>query len=116
MISKDVDVIKSLFNGNAGKFQRIKLANDHCNVFKINIDGHYINCVKAKNIDYIELQLEDKTYMKIKKEEIFARAEIPLPEAACIIKHNTQRDSYRIKLTQFPAITCNAITVHKLQR
>ena len=115
MIAKNIDVINSLANGTVGKFQRIKLANDHSDIFKINIDGYYINCVKAENVEYIELQLEDKTLIKIKPEEIIVIAEIPIPEAGCIIKHNTQRDYYKIKLTQFPAIACNSMTVHKLQ-
>ena len=91
------------------------LANDNNNVLNINIDGYCINCVKPKNIEYIELQLEDKTYIKIKPEVRIARAEIPFPEASCIIVHNTQRDNYKIQLTQFPAIVYNVMTVHKLQ-
>ena len=84
MITNNVDVINSLNNGTVGKFQWIQLVNDHRDVFKINIDGYYIFCVKAKNVEYIELQLEDKTYIKIKPEERIARAEITLPEAGCI--------------------------------
>ena len=77
MITKDADVINSLNNCAVGKFQWIKLANDHHDTFKINIDGYYyINCVKAENVEYIELQLEDKTYIKIKQEERLTRAEI----------------------------------------
>ena len=97
-----------MVNGTVGKFQRIKLANARLNVFKTNIDGYYINCVKAENVEYIELQLENKTYIKINQKERIARVEIPFPEAGCIIKHNTQRDYYyyNIKLTHFPAIHC----------
>ena len=99
MITNNVDAINSLNNGTVGTFQWIKLANDHCDVFKINIDGYYINCVKAENVEYIELQVEDQTYIKIKLEERLARVEILLPEACCIIKHNTKRDYYKKKLT-----------------
>ena len=115
MIKKNVEIINSLANCTVGKFQRIKLANDQRDVFKINFNRYYINCGKAENVEYTELQLEYKTYIKIKPEGRHAIAEILLPETGCIIKHNTQRDYYKIKLTEFPAIARNAMTVHKLQ-
>ena len=70
---------------------------------------------KGENVEYIKLQLKDKTNIKIKPDDRITRAEIILPEAGCIIKHNTQKDYYKTKMTQFPVIACNAMTVHKQQ-
>ena len=84
-------------------------------VFVINIDGYYINCVEAKNVQYIELLLESGKLIRLKAEEQAAVVKFPDTLAGSDIDHRTPRTDQNFKLIQFPAITCNAITVHKLQ-
>ena len=114
MITKTIDVKRRLVNGTVELCQRLKLKNDYSNVFMINIGDYNINCVETKNVEYIELELDDKL-VRIKPEERIATAQIPHLEAGCTIKHDTERVFCNIKLNQFPAIGCNAMIVHKLQ-
>ena len=95
MINENVDVEKAVANGSVGQFMRLKLKNGWVDVFVINIDGYYIYCVEAKDVQYIVLLLESSKLLRLKAQE--------------------QATDQNFKIIQFPAITCNAITVHKLQ-
>ena len=95
MIKTNIDVIRRLANGMFGKFQRLKLKNDYSYGFQRNIDGYYINCVEAKNVEYIELKLDDKL-TRIKSEEELLLHKKTNPEAGCTIKNDTERVSFNI--------------------
>ena len=115
MINENVDVGNAVANGSVGLFMKLKLKNGYVDVFVINIDGYYINCVEAKNVQYIELLLESGKLIRLKAEEQAAVVKFPDTLAGSDIDHRTPRTDQNFKLIQFPAITCNAITVHKLQ-
>ena len=115
MINENVNVEKAIANGSVGQFMRLKLKNGWVDVFVINIDGYYIYCVEAKDVQYIELLLESGKLIRLKAEEQAAVVKFPDTLADHDIDHRTPRTDQNFKMIQFPAITCNAITVHKLQ-
>lgn len=45
-------------------------------VFKIKIDGYYINCGETENAEYIGLKLNEKL-IRVKPEERFTTVQIP---------------------------------------
>ena len=98
-----------------GLFERIKLKRGYQDVFKINIDGYYIYCVEAKDVEYLELKLESGKLIKLEATKMTADVQFPDTVDGFEINHRTPRTTHKFKLLQFPAITCNAITVHKLQ-
>ena len=81
----------------------------------MNINGYYIYCVEAKDVQYIELLLESGKLIRLKAEEQTAVVKFPDTVAGFDIDHRTPGTDQNFKLIQFPAVTCNAITVHKLQ-
>ena len=115
MITRNLSVTEKQANGTTGKFKRLKLKNDYCSVSTINIDGYYTKCVEAKDVAYIELELKDKTTIKVYPKLVTAVCEFPLLELGSTIGHNTSRNFIDMKLCQFPLNVCNATTVHKLQ-
>ena len=69
MINGNIDVEHEVANGSIGLFERVKLKNGCQDVFVKNIDGYYIFCAEAKDVEYIELKLESGKLIKLKPEE-----------------------------------------------
>ena len=65
MITKNIDVEHQIANGAICSFKCVKLKNGYqdCNTIKIN--GYYVRCVSASNVEHIELQLMDGESNKI---------------------------------------------------
>ena len=59
--------------------------------------------------------MESGKLIRLKAEEQAAVVKFPDTLADHDIDHRTPRTDQNFKMIQFPAITCNAITVHKLQ-
>ena len=58
MITENIDVENSQANGTVGKFRKIKLKNNINDIFKIKVDGFYVNCVDVTNVEYMILELK----------------------------------------------------------
>ena len=117
MLIENTDVDNLIANGSLCIFKGLKLKNGYQDLFKISIDGYYVNCVKAEHVKYIVLELKCNTPRTIHLESkcYKARAKIPAPIMESNITHKTGRIFATIKLVQFPINIANAITVHKLQ-
>ena len=124
MITENLDVQNSMANGSMCIFRGIKLKNPHKTMECINIDGYYVNCVEADDIEYMEVELlehkKENEPGEIKritpKKGRSLQAKIPIPEYGSPFDHKTKRTAgTRIQFVQFPLNISNARTVHKLQ-
>ena len=68
MVNGNVNVVKAVANGSVGQFIRLKSKNGWADVFVIHIDGCYIYCVEAKDVQHIELLSESGTLIRLKAE------------------------------------------------
>ena len=123
MISENIDVANSMANGSMCKFVGLKLKSN-VNMGSINIDGYYVNCVEANEVEYMVLELQEHKEVNQCGELIRVKprktnqliVEIPIPGAGSPYDHRTERSKYtKIKFVQFPINISNARTVHKLR-
>ena len=61
MLIENTDVDNLIANGSLCIFKGLKLRNGYQDIFKIRIDGYYVNCVKAEHVRYIALELKCNT-------------------------------------------------------
>jgi hypothetical protein len=122
MLTENIDVENCEANGSMCTFKGVKLKKDSADIFQINIDGYYVRCVEAKNVEYIELRLNENVMegekprtIKLNPKKTSATAKMPHPKLEPKITHKTNRVDGLIQLTQFPINIATAITVHKLQ-
>jgi hypothetical protein len=122
MLTENIDVENCEANGSMCAFKGLKLKKDFADIFQINIDGYYVRCVEAKNVEYIELELKENLtegekprIIKLYPKKTSATAQMPQPQLESKITHKTDRIDGGIQFTQFPINIANAITVHKLQ-
>ena len=57
MITENLDVQNSMANGSMCIFKGLKLKDPQKTMECINIDGYYVNCVEADDIEYMEVEL-----------------------------------------------------------
>ena len=107
-------------NGSLVTFRSVKLKHGFEDCFIINMDGHYVRCVEASNVEHIEVMLEgdhcEDNIRRIEISKTSAKAMFPDPED--ILSGSTkipQRRQKQIQLSQFPLNIADARTVHKLQ-
>jgi len=55
VITENISVEKSMANGTVGRFKGLKMKENRWRVTRIKIDGYYVNCVEAKDVEYIEM-------------------------------------------------------------
>ena len=123
-INQNIDVVNCIANGAMCKFKGIILddkENESC-FERILIDGYYVNCVDAKFVKFVVVEMMDGNHdesnpnivhLSLKK-NIRARVKFPIPFDGPIHRM-TRRIWRRIKFDQFPLNVANARTVHKLQ-
>ena len=120
IVNANINVENKLANGAVGTFKCLKLKNGMQDCFMINIDGHQVRCVKASDVDHLELILEgDKPSENVRRvaaKKSTARAMFPdvedmLDNPNC----KPGRRCKKIQLSQFPLNVADARTVHKLQ-
>ena len=58
MISENLDVVNSIANGSMCKFVGLKL-KANVNMGSVSVDGYYVNCVEANDVDYMLLELQE---------------------------------------------------------
>ena len=118
MINDNINVENKIANGSMATFRKVSLTNGLSDCFVINIDGFYVNCVEAINVNHIEVMLEGDACasnirrIKISKSTAIAKfldCEDPMNDFI------PEKISARIQLHQFPLNIANARTVHKLQ-
>ena len=124
MITENIDVENCIANGSMCSFKGIELKKGlgpH-HLGYINIDGFYVRCVDAENVQHIVLELQENRKLgippkiiKLKTKRTTATAKIPIPAFQSTITHQTKRHNVKISLTQFPLNISNARTGHKLQ-
>ena len=56
---KNTDVENKICNGTVGFFRKCHL-KENASLSKMTIDGFEVNCVEAKDVEYIEIEFEDK--------------------------------------------------------
>ena len=83
---------------------------------KINIDGHYVNCVNVTQVRYMEIE-HDETgeLIRVEPEKMFVSAQVPQPLPSEEVDYKTDRIYLNLKMQQLPVVAANAVTVHKLQ-
>ena len=125
-INSNIDVKNCVANGAMCLFKGIILKhefkqNPFAHMEKIIMDGYAVNCIEAKQIDSLVVEMIDGNsdpdnpkIMELKVQTATARIHYPLPLDGPV-NHKTQRIWQSIKLTQFPVNVANARTVHKLQ-
>ena len=91
MINDNIKVEHKIANGSMAKFRNVKLKNgfEDCFTININIDGHYVRCVEACNVQHIEIMLEGgSSQTDIRKIEISKNtAKAMFPEDHDIIQN-----------------------------
>ena len=124
MITENLDVANSMANGLMCTFKGVQLKNPNKTLDCINIDGYYVNCVEADDVEYMEVELQEHRkdnepgdIKRLKPQQgRTLKAKIPLPEYGSPFDHKTKRTKEtRIQFWQFPLNISNARTVHKLQ-
>lgn len=124
MITENLDVANSMANGSMCTFKGVQLKNPNKTLDCINIDGYYVNCVEADDVEYMEVELQEHRkdnepgdIKRLKPQQgRTLKAKIPLPEYGSPFDHKTKRTKEtRIQFWQFPLNISNARTVHKLQ-
>ena len=113
MITSNIDVAGKMANGTYGGFQKLVLKNsidDPNNIMdKINIDGHYINCVDISHVRYVELE-HDETgeLIRVDPGSMCVLAQVPLPLPSKEVDHKTDRIYLHLKMKQLPLVAANA--------
>ena len=124
MITENLDVANSMANGSMCTFKGVQLKNPNKTLDCINIDGYYVNCVEADDVEYMEVELQEHRkdnepgdIKRLKPQQgRTLKAKIPLPEYGSPFDHKTKRTKEtRIQFWQFPLNISNARTVYKLQ-
>ena len=84
---------------------------------KIKIDGYYVNCVEAKDVEYIEMISDHngKTIQIKAEKPVINIVELPDVIDGFEVDKNTTRTDHTVQMLQFPVLAANAVTVHKLQ-
>ena len=77
-----------------------------------------MNCVEAKDIEYIVEMISDhsgKTIQIEAEKPVINIVELPDVIDGFQIDKNTPRTEHTVQMLQFPVLAANAVTVHKLQ-
>jgi len=61
MITENIDVVNSMANGSMCRFIGIKMKHGLGpeKIGYVNIDGYYVQCVDAEDLEYIEVELQE---------------------------------------------------------
>ena len=113
VITENISVEKSMANGTVCRFKGLKMKDNRWRVTRIKIDGYYVNCVEAKDVEYIEM-ISDHSGKIIQVEaEKPVSVVVELPDLIddCNIDTNTPRTDHTVKMLQFPVLAANAVTV-----
>ena len=111
-------------NGSLCIFKGLKLKDPKKTMECINIDGYFVNCVEADDIEYMEVELlehkkenkpgEIKNITPQKGRSL--QASITIPKYVSPFDHKSKNTAgTKIQCVEFPLNISNAITVHKLQ-
>ena len=94
-----------------------KIKDNRWRVKPIKIDGYYVNCVEAKDVGYIEMvsDYSGKTIQIEAEKPVINIVELPDVIDGFKIDKTTTRTDHTVQMLQFPVLTANAVTVHKLQ-
>ena len=122
-INKNIDVENCIANGAMCKFKGVifKDGKDETCLEKVIIDGYYVYCVQAQDLEAIQVEMKDGNHDKnnpkiVNLKAVGSTATALFPMA---IEENitnmTSRNRRNIKFQQFPVNIADAITVHKLQ-
>ena len=123
MINNNIDVKNCIANGAMCKFKGIVLKDNktlEC-LHKIEVDGFYVNCVEASDVQSLVVEMLDGNkkgcvpkIVHLPTQNVRATVKFPIPIDGPVTKH-TKRLQRKIKFEQFPINVANARTVHKLQ-
>ena len=104
-------------NGTVGRFKGLKMKDNRWKVKKIKIDGYYVNCVEAKDVEYIEMISDHngKTIQIEAENPVINIVELPDVIDGFQIDKNTPRTEHTVQMLHFPVLAANAVNVHKLQ-
>ena len=67
MITENLDVANSMANGSMYTFKGAQLKNPNKTLDCINIDGYYVNCVEADDVEYMEVELQEHRTQELER-------------------------------------------------
>ena len=115
MVSENIHVRAGVANGTQATFQSLVLKSGNT-VSRTTVDGIEIDCVFASQVSHILLQHNgtgNQSTFKLEPKKYSFTANYPTPEAFRTGRSKTEK--IKMSAIQFPLISNNATTGHKLQ-